>query len=361
MTALPPLRLSRLLQTQVTGALTDGAVEHAAHIEVRRELEANGQWPASFHGGLMLPFDAPLEPTRARAGIDTLSTGAEFSNWTQSLGFFGLLRSKMGALRYATRVPVTHNNARLVRQLTTGGATWVAENPGSDTPPSNPTFSAVTVALKTLIASTSYSRQSIFAAASGDNSLEQLIRDDLAQMIGIALELAAVQGLGASNQPLGLLSNTSVGSYAMGTNGGVFSLAAAAAMEYTAASSNADRGSLAWHTTPAVRRKARTTEGFAGNGPIWRDDNIVIGYPAFASTNVPENLSKGTSTSVCSAAIFGAWQDLVIATWAPAVEFVVDPYSKKNQQMVEVAARLYCDVVVANPASFVVTKDLLTV
>lgn len=361
MSNTPPLRLSRLLHAQIAGSRNAASAELTAHANARAGLTAHGMSVADLRGGLLLPLDSALEVVQARGGIDTLDAGSGFSNWTKNVAFWDLVRAKSGALRYASRVPVASNSGRIVRQLTSGGATWVAENPGADTATSNPTYTVVAVAMKTLMASTAYSRQAIFSAASGDNDLEQLLRDDLAQMLGTALELAAVQGLGASNQPLGLLSNTSVGTYAMGTDGGVFNLTAAAAMEYTVASANADRGSLAWQTTPAVRRKGRTTEGFAGAGAIWRDDNTIVGYPAFASTNVPENLSKGTSTSVCSAVIFGAWQDLVIATWVPAVEFIVDPYSKKHQQMIEVTARLYCDVVVANPASFVVAKDLLTV
>lgn len=355
------LRLSRLLKYALTKSESDAPDEALASANLCLARQVLGDIPGVVGLGHMLPFDAPLEPLGARAGIDTLAAGAEISNWTHNLGFRELLRAKMGALRYASYVPVKANHVRIVRMTVGGSAEWVAENPGVDSSLSTPQNVAVPIALKMLTTSVSYSRQSIFSAASGDTNLEQVLRDDMSRLLGAALELAAIKGLGASNQPLGILQNTSVGAYAMGTNGSVFGPVSAAAMEYTLATANADGRALAWHTTPAVRRKGRTTEGFAGDGAFWRDANTMIGYPAFVSTNVPENLTKGTSTTVCSAAIFGAWEDLVIPTWLPGVEFLVDPYANKRQGMVEITARMYCDVVVANPASFVVSKDLLTV
>jgi len=47
---------------------------------------------------------------------------------------------------------------------------------------------------------------------------------------------------------------------------------------------------------------------------------------AMVTNVVPSNLTKGTANGICSAAIFGNWQDLLISLWG-GLDLTVDPYT----------------------------------
>ena len=49
--------------------------------------------------------------------------------------------------------------------------------------------------------------------------IEQLIRSDFVALIAEAIDTAAINGSGSSNQPLGILNKSGIGSVAGGTNG----------------------------------------------------------------------------------------------------------------------------------------------
>jgi hypothetical protein len=73
---------------------------------------------------------------------------------------------------------------------------------------------------------------------------------------------------------------------------------------------------------------------------------------------VPANLTKGTSTTICHAIIFGDWADLVIGEWG-VMEILVDPFALKKRGDLEVSAILHCDVGVLRPTSFAAAVDAL--
>jgi hypothetical protein len=77
------------------------------------------------------------------------------------------------------------------------------------------------------------------------------------------------------------------------------------------------------------------------------------------STQIPKNLTKGTSTTICSAWIGGDWTELMIGLWGSGVEFVYDPYSLKKQAMIEITAYMFGDTNVRHAASFAKIQDAL--
>jgi hypothetical protein len=64
---------------------------------------------------------------------------------------------------------------------------------------------------------------------------------------------------------------------------------------------------------------------------------------------------RGTRASDCHAGIFGDWSSLMIGTWQ-ALEIISDPYEKKRQGMVTLAAYLMCDINVRYPQAFTCSK-----
>lgn len=262
----------------------------------------------------------------------------------------------------ATFHPLAGHRAAVPRQDGTATVAWVGENPGSDVSRSNMTTSLVNLAFKTAQATTAVSRQAVFSAQGGSFDLDTIIRNDLGAAIAIAIDLAGANGLGASNQPLGVLQDTAVATLSLGSNGAVFDRIAATKLEKAVADANADASdSLAFVATPAVRAKARNTPDFTGGSePLWRNDGTVIGYKALSTNQLPPNLTKGTSTTVCSAIIFGAWEHLLIGVFGGGLDVQVDPYTLKNQNLLDITVRAYVDVANRRPLAFEKVVDAVT-
>ena len=78
-----------------------------------------------------------------------------------------------------------------------------------------------------------------------------------------------------------------------------------------------------------------------------------------ATSLVPSNLTKGTSSGVCSAMIFGNFNDLVVGEWG-ALDLLFDPYTGSTTGAMRVTAFMDCDVAVRHAQSFSATQDYLT-
>ena len=311
---------------------------------------------------------ARMMGTRANVDSATTSTGGIFK-FTMPGDFIGLLRNRTSVMRAGATVlsgltgPVT-----FPKQLAAVTGTWVAENPGSDMSRSNLTTTSVSLAFKTIQGATAVSRQALFSAASGNYDLEGIIRTDLALVIALAIDLGGLAGTGANNQPTGILTDTSVGAATtLGTNGGTMAWTNWVNLETTVGDANADTTRMSYITNTKQRGVGKTTAvlGNTASGvPIWTGvagdmDGQVNGYRAIASNQVPRNLTKGTASTVCSAVVFGAFEYLLIGMFGAGFEVLVDPYTLKLQNMIDITAWNFCDVANRYPVGFASLKDAL--
>lgn len=277
-----------------------------------------------------------------------------------SSSFIDLLRNAM----VLDRLGVTwlrDLNGNVAIPSATGTATtyWVAES-GSPTE-SQQTFGQVTLTPKTVGAFTDYSRRLMIQSSI---DIEAFVRADLAAMLGQAIQLAAINGSGTSNQPTGLLNTSGIGAVIGGTNGAVPTYDFMVDLETAVADANADNGSLAYLTNTAMRGKLRKTQEFGGtNGkPVWgrgpeRGVGDVLGYDAVVSNAVPRNLTKGTSSN-CSAIMFGNWADLLIGMWG-GLDLMLDPFTGATSGTKRVIALQDVDVALRRVTSFAAMKDAL--
>ncbi|MBT7834514.1 MAG: phage major capsid protein [Rhodospirillaceae bacterium] len=244
-----------------------------------------------------------------------------------------------------------------IPKMTAGAtASWVAE--GSAASESTPTFTNITMSPKTVSARVSYTRQ-MLRQASPD--IENLLRRDLVRQIAVAVDTAALNGSGSSNQPTGVLNVSGIGSVALGTNGAAPTYAMLPSLEKEIAIDNALRGSLAFCTDPKVISKLRTTakqsSGVEGNF-VMNDDGRLAGYRVGVTNSMPSNLTKG-SGSALSALIFGNWSDLLIGEWG-AIDLLVDPYTNADSGQVRVVAFSFVDIAVRHAQSFAAVSDIVT-
>lgn len=344
----------------------------------RREREAAVTIPVDvLSRGIALPADASAAVARqliqraqrgSHEGYRDLLVGTPTAGGntvaTELLGssFIELLRNALVLDRMGVTM-FRDLNGNIAIPSQTGGATsyWVAEN-GAPTE-SQATFGQVVMSPKTVGAFTDYSRRLLLQSSI---DVEAFVRADLAATIAQALLSAAINGSGTGNQPTGILNTSGIGAVAMGANGAAPTYDSIVDLETAVATANADVGSLAYLTNAKVRGKLRKTQVFSGtNGaPVWtsgRERGIgdLMGYDAYVTNAVPSDLTKGTSTSVCSANVFGNWADLLIGMWG-GLDVMLDPYTGSTSGTKRVVALQDVDIAVRRVASFAAVKDYLT-
>lgn len=271
--------------------------------------------------------------------------------------FIDLLRNALVVASVGARM-LTGLNGNVAIPTQSGGAStfWVGEN--TAVTESQATFGQVTMTPKTVGMFTDYSRRLLLQSSL---DIEILVRMDLINGLAVEIDRAALNGSGTSNQPTGVLQQAGIGSVVGGTNGAAPTWDNVVDLESAVANANAAAGSLAYVTNTRVRGKLKRTQVFSGtNGqPIWGTDNRVNGYATGVSNNVPNTLTKGTSTSVCSAIIFGQWADLLIGMWS-GVDLVLDPFTGATAGTKRVVALQDVDVAVRRAVSFAAMVDALT-
>lgn len=334
---------------------TDVNAQKAAAFE-RECSDAAGQKLGKQARGFLVPFD--VQQRDLVAGTPTAGGNVVATDLLAG-SFIDLLRNAMVINGLGTRM-MTGLVGNIAIPKLTGAATayWVAENAAPTE--SQQTIGQVTMSPKTVGAFTDISRRLLLQSSL---SVEQMVQQDLATVLGLAIQQAAINGSGASNQPSGLLTLVTTPSAVGGTNGGAPTWAHMIALETAIASANADVGTLAYLTNAKVRGKLKGTEKFsAGTGaPVWADGNTPLnGYRAAVTNAVPSNLVKAASGAVCSAVIFGNFADLMIGMWG-GLDLTVDPYSGSTAGTVRVVALQDVDVAVRNVESFSTMVDALTV
>ena len=221
-----------------------------------------------------------------------------------------------------------------------------------------PTFRQVTMSPKTCVSYVDISRKLMMQS---DPSVEQILRQDMTQQFASKIDEVAIEG-GGANEPTGILGTNGIGSVALGSNGGAITYASLVDLEREVAIDNALAGNLAYLTNPKVvaemRQTPRQSSGVEGNF-ILNDSNTVLGYNVASTTLVPSDLTKGTSSGVCSAVVFGNFADLMIGMFG-GLDILVDPYTGSSTGATRVAMYQDIDVAVRHAESFAAIKDVTT-
>jgi HK97 family phage major capsid protein len=193
--------------------------------------------------------------------------------------------------------------------------------------------------------------------------IEELIRQDFVALLAQKLDQVAING-GGSNEPSGILQTSGIGSVVIGSNGGAITLDKMLDLKQTVAVDNADLPSAGFLTNTKVENALSKLKD--GNSAyLLNPYGTEIGQQQFAgrqlmiSNNVPSNLTKGSSSGVCSAAIYGNFSDLLIGLFG-TLELLVDPYTQFQSGGVGIRALQGVDVKVRHPESFGAILDITT-
>ncbi len=280
--------------------------------------------------------------------------------------FIEILRNKSQVMALGARaLPGLVGDINIPRQQGAATGYWATEIEA--TTQSNTNFQLVTLTPKCITTFEIYSKKLL---AQSTPSIDGLIRDDMINVLALAIDLACLHN--QSGGPTSISGTTGIATVACGTNGAIPTWANIVALESQVAAGNADVGTMGYLTNALVRGALKTvaknstlTAGFVwenqatgvqANGMV---PGMMNGYRAMVSNQVAGNLTKGTNTTIASAIFFGNWNDLLIGQWG-GTDIVLDPYTAAATREVKIYAHNYVDVAVRHPASFSVIIDALT-
>jgi HK97 family phage major capsid protein len=331
-------------------------LELEAHQEAEKEARENGK----ALSGVGIPGFVLLGEQRDITAEGTTSvTGDQGGKTIQTTktGFIDLLRAKLVMKQMGAQMLTGLQGDISIPRLKTGAtAVWAAEN--ADATESSQLFDDVTLSPERLATFTEISKQ-LLVQSSID--VEKLVLNDLVMAVQTALDSAAINGSGSSNQPTGILNTIGIGSVVGGADGANPDWADIIDLEKEVAVDNADLGALRYLTNPKVRGYLKKTKLDTGSGKfIWpQDAKEINGYPVDVTTQVPSNLTKGESGAVCSAILFGNFNDLLIGQWG-GLDIVIDPYTGAKANKLIITINTLWDIAVRHPESFAAMKDALT-
>lgn len=317
--------------------------EHGRLDGIEREAsEATAKIVKREARGFYIPQDVMKQKRALTAGT---ATAGGFTVDTQHMAgdMIELLRNKALVSRLGART-LSGLVGNIAIPRVTGGATayWLPET--GTVSASDQAFGQLGLVPHRLVGDTAYAKELLIQSSI---DVESFVRDDLMRVLALEKDRAAINGLGANGEPLGILNTTGIGTV---TFGAAATWAKVISFETAVANANADVGQMAYLTTPNTRGvwKAApkvTNQAFF----LWEKGDAefgeVNGYRAAATKQVPSEK-----------VIFGNWNDLIIAEWA-GVDVVVDPYSLKKAGQVEITLTLWADIGVRHPGSFTVSTD----
>ncbi len=338
--------LAKGIKAMISGNWDGAELEKEASEEIAKRSGKNAR-------GIFVPSDAnfykrDLTQGTASAGGNTVATDLLAGSYVDALRARSLVRSAgatvLSGLVGDVAIPATN-------AVTT--AYWVAEN--SAATEGAPTFRQITMNPKTVSAYVDVSRHLLHQSAV---AIESILRQDLINGLASAVDKGALQGSGSSNQPTGILNQSGIGSVAIGTNGGAGTYTSVVNTWKEVSTDNADLGALSWFTTPIQVSRFMTTAKVSSTDSqmIMNDKSNLLGYKVNSTTNMPDDLTKGSS-STCSALLFGNFNDLIIGEWGN-LDVTVDPYSLSTLGATRIASFYDIDIAVRHAESFAAIQDL---
>lgn len=347
----------KVMRSQMSGKALDGL-----EAEMIQEGQNEARNSNSNIEGFAIPSLVLNHRSRLNCETRTTLTAAEAATagsliQDAGLSFVEALRARAMVVQMGAKfLGGLQGNLPFIIQDGVSAASWVAENGTASE--SNLTVAKKTLSPKRLAAYTKYSKR-LLNQSSLD--VEAMVRQDLINAQATAIDIAAINGSGSSNQPTGILNTSGIGSVTGGTNGAAPTWDNLVDLEAAVANANADQGALGYLTNSKVRGKLKKTALDAGSGIFIWDRlaaNELNGYPVGVSNNVPSDLTKGTGTAL-SAIVYGNFDDLVIGQFGSAMDLVIDPYTSAKENIVNVIASSDYDVIVKRAASFAAMVDAI--
>lgn len=321
-----------------------------AQVEQRAASGALGEYQAEMartgvtakHGGILVPSSL----FEQRATMLTTGNTAVTPEDYRPDQMIGLMRNALAVRALGARVlPNLRGDTVIPRQTGTGTAFWVAEN-GALTE-SNPTFDNVTLRPKHVGALSSVSRQLL---QQSNPAIEQLLRDDMVAVVGLAIDRAMLHGLTASNEPNGILNTVGIQTANLAT----LTWAAIVGMFEKLSLENFTPNAVLTHAKAATKLQTTLRDAVTGSDYLMQGGRIND-----TTTLVTNQLDAKAGTPAKGRVLVGDFSQLVIGEFSSA-ELLANPYAAGYYEKGAIQLRIMAtmDMVIRNPKAFVLSEDL---
>ena len=226
--------------------------------------------------------------------------------------FIDLLRNRAVVAQLgATMMTGLVGNVTIPKQTAAATAYWLT-NEATAITESQLTLGQLALSPKNVGAYTELSRQLMLQSSP---AADALVMNDLARVLALAIDLAALEGSGASGQPTGISQTAGIGS----VTGTSIDYAKVLEFQTDVAGGNALAANCAYVTTPAVASLLKQRVAFSSTAsPLWEGgilDGNMQGFRAVATNSV-------TAASM----VFGDFSQVVIGEWG-MLELALNPYA----------------------------------
>ena len=341
--------------------------------EMSQEVQQQSGFSQSGKRGFFVPFSALAK--RATYVTSGATTGGNLvATDLMADEFIEALRNNSVMLNLGVRTMTGLVGDVAIPRRSGVASTYYLSTETTAITQSESTFDQVTLSPKNLAALSKYSRQTLLQATPG---IEDLVRRDLTDGINLGIDLGILNGSGSAGQPTGILNTSGIGSVALGTNGGAITVNSLVDLEEQVLIDNGavNRDAIAYVTNAKVLaelKKLRAGGSTTTDGAYLVNDQLdaigrggtpatVNGYPLYVTNQVPSNLTKGTSSGVCSAVLMGDFSQAMVGFYGNGIEIVVgedsDDFSKA---LTSVRAIVSYDVAVRHAESFAAILDVTT-
>jgi HK97 family phage major capsid protein len=342
--------IAQAVRAMLTGEWKEAGLE-------REASQAAAQRFGMGSKGLLIPFDVMAQRDF------TAGTASEAGNLVQTTLrtdlFADVLRKRLALGRLgATMLFGLTGNIDMPRKLTGSALGMLTEVAGAaETAPST---GKVTLSPKRIGGYIEFSKQAVIQSAM---AVEPMLRQDIFAEYQVQFEDQAVNGSASGANARGLRLTSGIGAVVGGTNGAQVNWGHIVGLESACANVNSEPdASSGYLINTRTRGWLKTVQKAANLQFIWDNGAQPLnGYRAEVTNVVPNTLTKGTSSGVCSSVIFGSnWPMLVMATFG-AVEILVDETSQAVNGLNRLILNAFIDVGCRRPADFASMEDALTV
>lgn len=257
--------------------------------------------------------------------------------------FVGLLRNAMLVKSLGARVlPNLRGDTVIPRQATTATAQWIAE--GTALTDSGITFDNITLKPKHVGALTELSRQLL---QQSNPAIEQLVRDDFVQVVGLAIDKAMIHGNGTT-APEGLLT-AATGTGTLATLNWTTILTVLEDLALVNVNPNA------WLTHPAIITKLRAALKTAALPGYLLENGQMAGLPVYSTNQLDEKAGAPAKGRI----IVGDFSEMVVGTWG-SVDVVSNPWAEGpySRGAVQVRILTTMDMIPRRENAFAIIEDL---
>ena len=311
---------------------TDRKAQENAKFEFEASEAAQRSYGTTAQG-LMLPSEV-LRNWNQRdlsAGSDGDLIGQDY----RAGDFIDVLRNNSAVMPLATMLNGLSGDVKIPRKTAAASAAFISSEGGA-AGESELTVGNVSMSPKSLGAFTDITRQLMIQSSI---DVENLVRNDLAASMAIAIDDAALEGSGSSGNPTGITNTSGINSVSL-SSAAAPTFAEMVSMETAVRVDNALLGDLAYIVHPTNYGTLKTTEKATNTAQFVAVNDEINGYSAVVSPQLTANNY-----------VFGNFSDLLIGMFG-GLDIVVDPYTSSSSGTVRIVALQSVDVAVRHAVSF---------